>query len=106
MADLASWSRLMPSSQLVRGDDEHHGGQEQRGQQAKHGDAGEGGVEALGLIADKLELGGSFWTMVGNLNDHLGNFGYLVIAIFVGGWIVSYLIYRWQGFDRPAVERG
>ena len=65
-----------------------------------------GGVEALGLIADKLELGGKFWTVVGNLNDHLGNFGYLVIAIFVGSWIASYLIYRWQGFDRPAVERG
>jgi nickel/cobalt transporter (NiCoT) family protein len=65
-----------------------------------------GGVEALGLIGDKLELGGRFWTMVGNLNDDLGNFGFLVIALFVGSWIVSYLIYRWQGFDRPTVERG
>jgi high-affinity nickel permease len=64
-----------------------------------------GGVEALALIADKLELGGRFWTMVGNLNDDLGNFGHLVIAIFVGSRIVSYLIYHWQGFDRPAVER-
>jgi nickel/cobalt transporter (NiCoT) family protein len=63
-----------------------------------------GGVEALGLIADKLELDGRFWTMIGNLNDELGHFGYLVIGIFVGSWIVSYLIYRWQGFDRPAVE--
>jgi high-affinity nickel-transport protein len=65
-----------------------------------------GGVEALGLVGDKLELGGRFWTMVGNLNDDLGNFGFLVIALFVGSWIVSYLIYRWQGFDRPTVERG
>jgi nickel/cobalt transporter (NiCoT) family protein len=65
-----------------------------------------GGVEALGLIADRLELGGRFWTTVGNLNDDLGNFGYFVIAIFVGSWIVSYFIYRWQGFDRPVVERG
>jgi nickel/cobalt transporter (NiCoT) family protein len=65
-----------------------------------------GGVEALGLIADKLELDGRFWTMIGALNDDLGNFGYLVITIFVGSWIASYLIYRWQGFDRPAVERG
>jgi nickel/cobalt transporter (NiCoT) family protein len=64
-----------------------------------------GGIEALGLIAGELELGGRFWTMIGNLNDELGNFGYLVIAIFAGSWIVSYLIYRWQGFDRPAVER-
>ena len=64
-----------------------------------------GGIEALGLIAAKLELGGRFWTVIGNLNDELGNFGYLVIGIFVGSWIVSYLLYRWQGFDRPGVER-
>jgi len=64
-----------------------------------------GGIEALGLIAGKLELGGRFWTRIGNLNDELGNFGYLVIGIFVASWIVSYLIYRWQGFDGPAVER-
>jgi len=64
-----------------------------------------GGIEALGLIAAKLELGGRFWTVIGNLNDELGNFGYLVIGIFVGSWIVSYLIYRWHGFDQPAVER-
>jgi nickel/cobalt transporter (NiCoT) family protein len=64
-----------------------------------------GGVEALSLIAEKLELGGRFWIMVGNLNDDLGNFGYLVITIFIGSWLVSYLIYRWRDFDRPAVER-
>ena len=64
-----------------------------------------GGIEALGLIADKLGLGGTFWGAVGNLNDGLANFGYLVIGIFIGSWIISYLIYRWQGFDRPAVER-
>jgi nickel/cobalt transporter (NiCoT) family protein len=64
-----------------------------------------GGIEALGLIADKLELAGGFWTMIGNLNNELASFGYLVIGIFVGSWIVSYLIYRWLGFDRSAVER-
>jgi nickel/cobalt transporter (NiCoT) family protein len=64
-----------------------------------------GGLEALGLIADKLELEGTFWSMIGDLNGELANFGYLVIGIFVASWIVSYLIYRWQGFDRPAVER-
>jgi high-affinity nickel-transport protein len=64
-----------------------------------------GGIEALGLIADKLGLNGGFWGMIGDLNSGLANFGYLVIAIFVVSWIVSYLIYRWQGFDRPAGER-
>ena len=46
-----------------------------------------------------------FWGAVGDLNDGLANFGYLVIGVFIGSWIISYLIYRWQGFDRPAVER-
>jgi len=64
-----------------------------------------GGIEALGLIADKFELGGGFWALIGDLNNGLANFGYLVIGIFVASWIASYLIYRWQGFDRPAVER-
>ena len=64
-----------------------------------------GGIEALGLIADKLGLDGGFWDMIGNLNGGLANFGYLVIGIFVVSWTVSYLIYRWQGFDRPVVER-
>jgi len=64
-----------------------------------------GGVEALGLIADKLELAGGFWGTIGNLNNGLANFGYLVIVIFVASWALSFVIYRWQGFDRPAVER-
>ena len=63
-----------------------------------------GGIEALGLIADKLGLAGGFWDVVDGLNDGLDHFGYLVIAIFIASWALSYLIYRWQGFDRPAVD--
>jgi high-affinity nickel-transport protein len=64
-----------------------------------------GGIEALGLIGGKLGLAGGFWDLIGNLNGGLANFGYLVVGIFIVSWAVSYLIYRWQGFDRPAVER-
>jgi high-affinity nickel-transport protein len=64
-----------------------------------------GGIEALGLIADQLGLEGGFWNTVTKMNDGLANFGYFVIGIFIASWAVSYLIYRWQGFDRPAVER-
>jgi nickel/cobalt transporter (NiCoT) family protein len=64
-----------------------------------------GGIEALGLIADKLGLEGGFWDMIGNLNGGVANYGYLVIGIFMASWAISYLIYRWQGFDRPAAER-
>jgi nickel/cobalt transporter (NiCoT) family protein len=64
-----------------------------------------GGVEALGLIAGKLKLVGGFWDLVGALNGGLANFGYLVVGVFLVSWAASYLIYRWQGLDRPIVER-
>src|SRR5579872_6741787 len=57
-----------------------------------------GGIEALGLIADKLELEGVFWDLIGKLNSGLAGFGYLVVGVFIASWILSYLIYRWRGF--------
>jgi nickel/cobalt transporter (NiCoT) family protein len=63
-----------------------------------------GGIEALGLVAEKLGLGGAFWDTVGALNADLGSFGYLVVGILLASWALSYLIYRWQGLDRPLVE--
>ena len=42
-----------------------------------------GGIEALGLLADRLNLDGPFWLFIGGLNDHFGSLGYLIIAIFV-----------------------
>ena len=64
-----------------------------------------GGIEALGLIADKLELDGVFWDLIGKINSDLAGFGYLVVAIFVASWIASYLIYRWRDFGRVVVEQ-
>ncbi len=64
-----------------------------------------GGTEALGLIAGKLGLEGAFWHVIGDLNSGLANFGYLVVGIFLVSWAVSYLIYRWQGLDRPLAKR-
>ena len=64
-----------------------------------------GGIEALGLIADKLGLAGGFWDVIGKLNDGVANFGYLVVGVFLVSWAISYLLYRWQGLDRPLPER-
>ncbi len=64
-----------------------------------------GSVEALGLIAGKLGFEGAFWSMIGDLNGGIANFGYLVVGIFLASWALSYLLYRWQGLDRSAVER-
>ena len=58
-----------------------------------------GGVEALGLIADKLGLDGGMWSIVGAMNDNLASFGYAVVGIFLVSWIISTLVYRARGYD-------
>jgi high-affinity nickel-transport protein len=65
-----------------------------------------GGVEALSLIADQLGLDGRFWGVVSALNDDLTNFGFLVVGIFAACWVISVLLYRWNGYDRMEVEQG
>jgi nickel/cobalt transporter (NiCoT) family protein len=59
-----------------------------------------GGLEALNLIGDKLELKGAFWEAIGDINDNFGTLGYVIIGVFIGTWAVSVLIYRWMGFDQ------
>jgi high-affinity nickel-transport protein len=58
-----------------------------------------GGMEALGLISDKLGLDGGFWSFVGAMNDNLANFGYAVVGIFIASWIISTVVYRVKGYD-------
>ncbi len=65
-----------------------------------------GGIEALGLIQDKLALDGGLWSVVGNLNDNLTNFGFAVVGIFVASWVISAVVYRAKGYDRLPVGRG
>jgi nickel/cobalt transporter (NiCoT) family protein len=59
-----------------------------------------GGLEALGLLADRLTLEGPFWSLIGRLNDNFGSLGYLIIAVFIASWLVSLAIYRLRRFDR------
>ncbi|MBV9753664.1 MAG: HoxN/HupN/NixA family nickel/cobalt transporter, partial [Hyphomicrobiales bacterium] len=62
-----------------------------------------GGIEALGLIADQLSLDTGFWKIVGDLDDGLANFGFVIIGIFVAAWLISFAIYKLRRLDeRPA----
>lgn len=63
-----------------------------------------GGLEALGLISDKLGLHGSLWDVVSSFNNNLGSFGFAVVGIFIASWIISTLIYRAKGYDRIQVN--
>jgi high-affinity nickel-transport protein len=63
-----------------------------------------GGIEALGLIGDKLGLDGDFWTLIGMLNDNFGTLGYAIVGIFVVSWAVSVTIYRLKRYDELGVD--
>ena len=53
-----------------------------------------GGIEALGLVADKLALDGPFWRAIGALNDNFGALGFVVIAVFALSWLGSAALHR------------
>jgi high-affinity nickel-transport protein len=57
-----------------------------------------GGAEALGLIADRLDLHGPMWDLVASLNEHFGLVGVLIIGIFVASWGLSTLVYLRSDF--------
>ncbi|WFU11866.1 HoxN/HupN/NixA family nickel/cobalt transporter (plasmid) [Rhizobium sp. CB3090] len=63
-----------------------------------------GGLEALALISEKLDLQGNTWKAVAGFNDSLGNLGFAVVGIFAVSWVVSTMIYRAKGFDRIQVN--
>jgi high-affinity nickel-transport protein len=58
-----------------------------------------GSVEALGLIGERLRLGGPFWHAVAALNAHFGALGCAIIAFFAASWLVSFIVYRLKRYD-------
>ena len=59
-----------------------------------------GGLEAVGLVKDQLNLRGGVWDLIGNLTDNFGTLGFAIIGLFVACWIGSAIIYRVKGFER------
>jgi high-affinity nickel-transport protein len=55
-----------------------------------------GGVEALGLLSDKLGLNGGVWDAVASMNERFGVLGYGIVAMFMACWIGSVLFHRWR----------
>ncbi|MBP1849047.1 HoxN/HupN/NixA family nickel/cobalt transporter [Rhizobium halophytocola] len=58
-----------------------------------------GGVEALGLIGDKLGFSGSAFDAVQALNDNFNNLGFAVIGVFLAAWLISWVIYKLRRLD-------
>jgi high-affinity nickel-transport protein len=63
-----------------------------------------GGIEALGLIGDQLNLSGPFWDAIGGLNDNFGTIGYVIIGIFILSWVISVVVYRAKRYDEIEVQ--
>ena len=64
-----------------------------------------GGLEVLNLIGDRLGLteAGGFWGAIGAINDNFGVLGYIIVGIFVLGWLISFLVYRAKRYDEIEV---
>jgi high-affinity nickel-transport protein len=65
-----------------------------------------GGIEALALIADTLDLKGGFWDLIGAASNNFGLLGYAVIGLFVVSWLVSVLFYKLKRYDDMPVNLG
>jgi high-affinity nickel-transport protein len=58
-----------------------------------------GGIEALGLAADRFQLHGVFWELAAGLAGNLATIGCLMIGLFAACWLVSIAIYRLNRYD-------
>jgi len=58
-----------------------------------------GGIEGLGLIGDRLGLGGWFWDGIGALNDNFNGIGFVIVGVFIFAWIASVIFYRYARLD-------
>jgi high-affinity nickel-transport protein len=63
-----------------------------------------GGLEALGLIGERLGLQGWFWELVASANDQMAFFGFVIVGVFAGAWALSALIYRLGGYDNLEIK--
>lgn len=63
-----------------------------------------GGIEVLGLLADRLGLQGGLWGVIEGINENLATFGYAIVGIFVVSWVVSLIVYRAKGYGRLRLE--
>ncbi|HEU4988948.1 MAG TPA: HoxN/HupN/NixA family nickel/cobalt transporter [Gemmatimonadaceae bacterium] len=59
-----------------------------------------GGIEALGLAAERWQLHGGVWNAVARLNGDFGALGYLIIGVFAVSWAASAVLYRLKGYHR------
>ncbi len=63
-----------------------------------------GGLEALGLIGERLGMQGWFWDLVASANEQMTFFGFIIVGVFAGAWALSALVYRLGGYDNLEIK--
>jgi high-affinity nickel-transport protein len=53
-------------------------------------------VQIVNLLVEKLVLHGPLWEAIADFANDLTALGFAIIGIFMGTWIVSMALYRWQ----------
>jgi high-affinity nickel-transport protein len=48
-------------------------------------------------VADEFGLTGGIWDFVTGVD--FGLIGVAIVAVFLGSWGISTLVYRWKGYD-------
>ena len=59
-----------------------------------------GGIEALGLMGDKLQRAGWFRGGIAALNENFNTLGFVMIGVFAASWAASVAFYYARGYDR------
>jgi high-affinity nickel-transport protein len=63
-----------------------------------------GGVQIVTLFVDHVGLEGRVWRIIAGLGDDLTTFGLIIVGIFIGTWIASAAIYRWQQYSAAVAD--
>ena len=53
-------------------------------------------VQIVNLLVERRVLHGPLWEAIAEFANDLSTFGFVIIGIFMGTWIVSMAFYRWQ----------
>jgi high-affinity nickel-transport protein len=59
-----------------------------------------GAIEALSIVANRLDLRGGLWERVGDVSGNFGALGFAIIGLFAASWAVSTAIYKIRGYDQ------
>jgi high-affinity nickel-transport protein len=65
-----------------------------------------GGIEAASVISERLGLSGGIFGWISTVNRDLADFGFVIVGIFIGAWILSATIYWLKGYDRIGATAG